>query len=795
MMEHKTLPIEHLNDLRRAIVQRPMMFPACGGAAGSLVAWTLRDRRPMLLVVSFCVLLFSFLLRFLLAESAVLVGAACFLLVALVFNHKISDARSAACIGDLVTVRGTLTSISGTSETRSSAVRVILRDDDRRKIQLSLSSKGVARELRVGDEIELNALVRLPEAARNPGGFAEDRWLATGGVYLKADVSDSGSLKVTGRSRGSFFADRIGQLRAYFRSGLSRWLGQEDSALTAAMLYGDDKGIDRDLKSAYQAAGLSHLMAVSGSNVSAVTAFFTPLMMWGDGRRKKRIIGGLVVLALFAFLTEWEASVTRAVVMQSLGLISALRKRRVDRFNHLLSAVALMTLVYPPFALRVGFWMSVAVTGSILTLQPRLFNFFSERSPPAETAFLKTLNSAVSLTISATLGSLPFTMWTGARVSPLFPLLNVLATPLATFVTTVGLLLGMIGALRILPQIVALSLRGSLFLLNSLAAWGDNSAGYGLWSGKSATIIYCVIFTSILYLFYFRQTVNGKFVVKLSVMLVIGGLLSPWCRGLTDRDAVWFFDVGQGDSVFIQTGKQSILVDAGTTRAGETIVLPALRELGVRCVDLAICTHLDEDHVGGMIPLIEAGMVGRIAGCSKLVAQREHPELYQASLNYGCDWLEIVAGDKINVGAEMALEVIWPLEHKNAQNEDSVVSVLTWSEVRILLTGDIGVAEEEQLFHLGLLNDMDVLQVAHHGSKHSTGARLLDLTQPELSVIQVGHYNLYGHPAEEVLRRLEDSNCEIFRTDECGAVWLRVTDDRFDLGSYLYPQQRITIFK
>ncbi|MGI6545337.1 MAG: DNA internalization-related competence protein ComEC/Rec2 [Fastidiosipilaceae bacterium] len=794
-MESKNPQVGHWSDLRRAIVRRPMLFPACGGAAGSLLAWGLRDRRPLLLIVSFCVLLFSVLLRFLLEESAVLAGAACFLLVTLVFNHKISDARSAACIGDWVTLRGTLTSISDNSETRPSVARVIMRDSDRRKVQLSLPFKGMAHELRVGDEIELNALVQLPEAARNPGGFAEDRWLAADGVYLKAHVSDPGTLKVTGRSRGYFIDERIGQLRAYLRSGLSRWLGEQDGALTAAMLYGDVAGIDRDLKSAYQAAGLSHLMAVSGSNVSAVTTFFTPLLIWGDGRRKKRIIGGLAVLSLFAFVTGWEASVTRAVVTQSLGLISALRKRRVDRFNHLLSAVALMTLAFPPFALRVGFWMSVAVTGSILTLQPRLFDFFSERSLLAETAFLKTLNSTVSLTVAATLGSLPFTMWLGARLSPLSPLLNVAATPLAAFVTTAGLLLGMISAIPVLPQIVALSIRGSLFLLNGLAALGNDSAGYGLWSGKLAAIIYSVTFALTLYLLHFRQSVNRKFFAKLSVLLLIGGLLLPWRGGLANRDTVWFFDVGQGDAVFIQSGKKSILIDAGTSRAGEKIVLPALRALGVRRVDLAICTHLDEDHVGGMISLIEAGMVGQIGGCSDRIVRRTQPELYQASLNHGCDWLELVAGDKINVGDEMILEVIWPFEHKNAANEDSVVSVLTWHEVKILLTGDIGVAEEEQLLDLGMLKDLDVLQVAHHGSKHSTGGRLLDLTQPELSVIQVGRYNSYGHPAEEVLRRLEDSNCEIFRTDECGAVWLRAIDGRFDLGSYLYPKQKIAVFK
>jgi competence protein ComEC len=246
---------------------------------------------------------------------------------------------------------------------------------------------------------------------------------------------------------------------------------------------------------------------------------------------------------------------------------------------------------------------------------------------------------------------------------------------------------------------------------------------------------------------------------------------------------VVFFDVGEGDAIFIETpsGRQ-ILVDGGPSPTTLISALGRRMPFWDRSLDLVILTHADEDHIAGLIPVLERYRVGQVLDSGY---QHDNP-MYQR-------WLELIsekeipdhlarAGMRIATGDGAELTVLHPgpelMKYTDADaNNNSIVTRLVLGQVSFLLSGDIEEVAEERLVSSGQELTSTVLKVPHHGGNTSSSAAFLKAVNPELVVISVGADNRFGHPSPEVLARLEESvegEC-ILRTDEQGTIEV-VTD-------------------
>jgi beta-lactamase superfamily II metal-dependent hydrolase len=236
---------------------------------------------------------------------------------------------------------------------------------------------------------------------------------------------------------------------------------------------------------------------------------------------------------------------------------------------------------------------------------------------------------------------------------------------------------------------------------------------------------------------------------------------------------ITFFDVGQGDAIFIQEGWSQILIDGGD---GQDILnrLGQSMPIGDGKVEFMVLTHPDEDHMGGLLKVLEYYEVGEILepgiGCDKEICGKWE-SLVAAE---GSVVLNAKLGQEIRMGEDVRLTVLYPFaeiagkEFKNA-NDASVVLKAIVGERSYLLTGDTESEAEKELVRSNLDLRADVLKVSHHGSKNATSADFLMAVNPKQAVISVGE-NSYGHPAEEVLTRLRNMNVEILRTDEKGSI-------------------------
>lgn len=769
--------IYSLAEWKHFLFARPILFPAIGVAGGVILSWICLDNLRPLIMFSVAALLVGVLLLQNSGSTAPLTGAAFFLVIALVSVKTIGEQRARAKITDCQEIQGVIVEDRGI---RGRLRCLVVKDQYGAFILIKLPQNRVDDSVQPGDELRCRTILTLPEPERNPGGFAEDRWLAGQGIYLSGTTSQADFVVYESRNQ---LIRSVHKVREYLKHGLFSWLGEADGALATAMFYGDDSSVSKEIKEAYRAAGFSHLMAVSGSNVGVVMAVAVPLLMKGNRERKRRIVLSGCAMLVFGFVTNWDATVTRAIIMQGVSLLAAWKKRKGDALNHLLSAVFLMIVFRPPFALNLGFWMSTGVTITIIGLQPLILGRL-QRGKQSESSLLLSLQQAVAITLAATIGSLPFTLWFGQAVSPLFPLLNLCAGPLAAFITITTLFLGLISFIPIFPQILALALQGAFFLLNQLAYLGHSTAHYGLLSGRYATCVFLLGGALVHIIYRFRGQLRQYLAVGQAVILLLFYLASGPLRHFIRSDEIWFFDVGQGSAIYVQIEGKDLLIDTGTAEAGVNVLIPALQALGVKKLDLVIVTHLDEDHVGGLKPLLEAGFVAAVAGCPSNIVAAKEPELFAMCQEKQLPWDTLVAGDTIRLTQQDYMQILHPLYHTAAGNEDSVCILLAWHGQKILITGDAGFAEERSILRRNAGLQADILVAGHHGSKHSGSSCFLEAVKPAYAVIQSGQNNIYRHPAPELLMRLSKTRTIVKRTDLTGAFVLRKRKQEWNLLPY-----------
>lgn len=247
------------------------------------------------------------------------------------------------------------------------------------------------------------------------------------------------------------------------------------------------------------------------------------------------------------------------------------------------------------------------------------------------------------------------------------------------------------------------------------------------------------------------------------------------------RLIVWFFDVGQGDAIFIESpdGRQ-ILIDGGT---GSLVLekLSRVMPFWDRSLDAVLLTHPHADHIGGLISVLERYRVERVYTTGSLYATTETEEFLRR-LNDGEEVVIVDGPVTLELGRGTTLEIIAPVESlRNVRVDDpnnaSIAGVLRYGEINVLLTGDLGGRAEQGLL-TRLKETVDVLKVGHHGSQTSTSADLLKATKPVAAIISVGADNSYGHPHAATLDRLKEFGVTVLRTDLDGDI--RLTSDGTD---------------
>lgn len=573
------------------------------------------------------------------------------------------------------------------------------------------------------------------------------------------------------------------QIRERASEGLGQGMPAREAELARGFVLGQDDRIDEGTKEDFRRSGLSHLLAVSGENVTLLALLAMPLLGILGIPLRERLLWVLALIAVYVPVAGAGPSIQRAGVMGAVGVLATLGGRRASRLYALTLAVVVTLAIDPGVAGDVGWQLSFAAVLGILLLASPIRRAVTARLGAGR--WRRALAEGLAVTVPATLATAPLIAYHFETLSTTTLVANVAAMP----AVAPAMWLGMCNAgLAQVPGVPLEPLNGLNALLLAYVAqvaswcaapgWAEvhvHLSGGGLiasYLGLGGAVLFCFVLRR------FRPRVPAlkpaAALVALAAALLFvvpgaGGAPSPPpFHGLR----IEILDIGQGDAILLQpAGAPAVLVDGGPP--GDDLA-GKLEDAGVASLGAAIVTHDQSDHAAGIEELLGRFPIERL-GFARLGREAK-----AAAVTAGVDLERLAAGQELRSG-QLRLQVLWPPRELLGEplggedpNQQALVMEARWHQFSMLLTAD---AEAESVpIDPG---PIDVLKVAHHGSEDAGLGALLDRTHPDLAVISVGEDNPYGHPTRGTLSMLEQHRVPTLRTDQDGDVVIDVGGGRF----------------
>ena len=674
--------------------------------------------------------------------------------------------------GGEVTVTGTVADRLSRSENSFGGRRVsfVLANLEAGRKKLPGSLKVYAPDdaaLRYGDRLRVTGEIAPPAFRRNPAGYEERaffRHLGIGGSL------HAGRVEKTGFAVGAPGA--VYALKNRLLSHLDSIGGGAD--LSKALFLGERANLDPAFRTALIRTGTMHYFAVSGSNVALVAAFFLLFAALAGAGEKTAALVAIAPLAVFCAMTGSNPPVMRATVMALVVLGGTLLGRRPAALNSLGLAGLGMAIANPEELFDPGFQLSfAAVFGLVVLGRPfhRAFEAARARGALARKA-LAACFAALAVSVVASAATAPFAAAHFHQIFLLAPIVNVILLPAVTVLNV--LLLGY-AALFFVPAgwlwPLALSIRWGAHALESTVRAFDAFASFRLPLAGWDAITWTIFLGGLAWLAFSKRLRPAPRLAAIFLFALNASLgADAAAKAAPARESALFFDVGQGDAIFVEFSNGSnLLVDTGGG-GGDFAIAPYLRSRGVRRIDAVVVSHPQFDHCGALEALIEEFEIGLVADNGDANPAHFYGGLTRAMRERGIRRETLSAGDRLSGYPDAEIDVLGPgASFASDLNQRSVVLMVQTGGHRMLLTGDIGESGLEAWGGAGS-ESFDVLKVPHHGARAGDAALELFRQKPRLALIQAGERNRYGHPNPETLDRLEELAGHVYRTDRDGAV-------------------------
>lgn len=677
----------------------------------------------------------------------------------------------------------------------------------------------------IGSYIRCEGTVRHFRQATNPGEFDAKKYYNRQGYAF--ELTDA---RIIGKSREfSHFRQALFLLKQHMGRALEALLPGREASVAKAMLLGEKKGMDQELKSLYQDAGISHVLAISGLHISLLGMGVYRLLSRLTGKRAGCICA-CAFLAAYLCMTGLSASSLRAGIGFLFVMAAQLMGRTCDSATALSVAAAGLLAGNPAWLEDAGFGLSFsAALGAVAVLPAfeemedtgkwlrRHRKAQAPLHPPGRlwTACMRIRNrkwlpagkikSGFQASFCISLATLPVLLATGYEWNLFSVLLNVIVVPLMGILLGGCILLAVAGGILLAAapglmgwlKPLALPVRAILWLYEYLCRMGGQN-GTGLIRTGSPALWQSALFVTGLVLLLWKARGFPKIAGYGGAMLLCLIFLADPFRG----PQLTMLDVGQGDCIYIRTGAgKHYLYDAGSSskrNTGTFQVIPFLKYQGVRRLELIFVSHWDGDHISAVQEILAWAGEGKLQ-VGGLVLSASGPEddsfrrLGEAAASARIPVYRMGAGDEIRDGTDRFL-ALYPTKGMEIQDRNAASLVLRYSMLRkgqelfsALLTGDIGQEEEALVLeeYGSLTAPCSLLKTAHHGSDTATGEAFLDRALPRLALISCGKDNSYGHPHAAVLERFAIRRIPVFITAECGAVTVRFGGGKIRVEAFL----------
>ena len=581
------------------------------------------------------------------------------------------------------------------------------------------------------------------------------------------------------------------------RAGLRESVADEPEAvrgLVPALVMGDESTLPPELVEDFKTTGLTHLSAVSGTNLTLLLAFVLPLARLLGVRARGLTVVGLAIVVVFVVLARPQPSVLRAAAM-GLVALAAMTGGGRRAVRSLSVAVIALLLLDTSLARSAGFALSVLATAGIVLLGPAWRDALARWMPDR-------LAEAISCPLAAQIACTPVVAWLSGQVSLVAVAANLLAGPAVGPATILGFaaagiallstnLAQLIGWLAGWPArwIILIAQHGA-DLPGATNAWPATVIGVGVLS------VLCLALTFSLHRILARPVAMLLALTILAVVVLrpVGPIGWP-----PDNWLMVACDVGQGDGLALSAGKGSaVVVDTGPD---PTAMDRCLQDLGVKYIPVLVLSHFHADHAGGLAGVLRGRTIGEIEVTPYFSPPAEYQRVTDLATQHRIPIRTVTLGERRTAGP-ITWTTLWPAkvpalpesgkssatptDEGSPENNASIAMMVETSGLRILLTGDLEPESQRAVVASGADLRADVLKVPHHGSAQQDPT-FLAATHARLAVISAGQDNDYGHPAPRTLDLLTRQGMKIARTDTAGSVSLSTPDNQLALTTHPTP--------
>lgn len=629
-------------------------------------------------------------------------------------------------------------------------------------------------EPRIGSRIQIKGKLYEIPTATNPGEFDQRFYWRIHGIHMRMKEC----ILICQSEKHHHWREGLFRLRERLEERFEKLLPEKHASVMKALLLGNKKELDGEIKELYQKNGISHMLAISGLHISLIG-----MGLYGILRKGYLPTGVAAALCIFmmyqyGLMTGMSSSAARAILMFFIQLFGKTVRRSYDMLTATMMAAVLIVIEQPLYVFYTGFQLSFGAILGIGLLYPVFQSHLHNHKR------LQPL--AASLAISLT--TMPPLLYAYYELPKYAVFLNILVIPLLTVLVAAGILLNLLGGVSmLLGNILAIPCIMILEFYEKICLLTEHLPGQIWIIGKPEVINVVIFYAGILALIFMEKKLSGTYKVYLIIMAV-----SILTTKVNDSLKITFLDVGQGDGIVIQNHNDKVyLVDGGSTtkrEVGKYQMIPFLKQAGISQIEAAFLSHPDEDHVSGIRVLMEQSGENGITikrlilpDVSERIKEEELLELSDLALTHGMEVYYIKAGNVL-VDGKLRITCIGPGAgiETGEINEISEVLLTQYGDFSLLLTGDTTGKEEDKMIsrleHENISN-ITVLKVAHHGSRFSTPHRILEQIKPSYAIISAGENNPYGHPHSELLDRLAQYQVDWLRTDESGAITIE-TDGR-----------------
>lgn len=652
-------------------------------------------------------------------------------------------------------------------------------------------------ECNCGYKIKLTGIFDKGETRTNYKGFDYREYLETQGLYGLIDVKS-----IAQEENTDFFwtiMKRINNIFLKIKHLIQSNFKQDESNVLLGILLGYTDNMDEDIKEDFSNSNILHIVAVSGMHVGYIIIFCKFIFDGTLGKRKSYIFS-IICLIFYMVLTGLSPSVVRATVMAVLMLFAKIIYKKSDIWSNICLSL-LILLIANPFSIRnTGLVLSYLGTIGII-IYSKLFHI--------KTGIINAIGTVFSVSIfiapitavyfnQIPILSLAISIIIGFLVAPIiflgfiFIFLNIFLK-LFQLLKLVGFIhffvenLIMMNLLKIVQFVLSIITDLLLYLAN----FGSNiplNKTYVVTPNILKILIYyfIMIVISFIYLVYkpnrrqhkifnqrFRNLISLiKYKYKhnknrvISIFLIFAILFSL-IKTSPQNLKIYFIDVGQGDSCLIVTPHhKKILIDGGGSESydvGKNVLLPYLLDRGIKSLDYIIISHFDSDHYLGCAKIMEELNVKTVIISKQAKSSENFENFKKIVTEKKIKVLVVGKGRNLKIEKDLYFDVLWPRESnlisENVLNNNSIVCKMNYRDFSMLFTGDIEEIAEKQILqeyknNLQILKST-ILKVGHHGSKTSSTQDFVNAVKPELALIGVGKDNKFGHPNEDVIKRLE----------------------------------------